>query len=253
MPETPPVQSLLDLSGRHVLVTGASGNIGQGIALRLKEAGASVVVHYRSDVASARWLAHQLGDAPVVGADLSDEAAVDEIFAKHRIDDVVNNAAMQPVATLAEMSLDEWRAIHASNLDSAFLVTKRAAAGWREAGTAGAVVNIASIEATDPAAGHAHYATSKAGLVMFTRAAALEYGSDGIRINAVSPGLINREGLEDDWPDGVERWRDRAPLGRLGTPNDVADAVLFLLSPAARWISGVNLVVDGGMSSQSKF
>ena len=253
MPEVPPVRSLLDMSGRSVLVTGASGNIGQGIALRLKEAGASVVVHYRSDAASARRLAQQLGDAPIVGADLSDERAVDELFAEHRISDVVNNAATQPVAALADMSLDDWRAIHASNLDSAFLVTKRAAAQWRDAGDGGAVVNIASIEATDPAAGHAHYATTKAGLVMFTRAAALEYGSDGIRINAVSPGLIDRDGLEDDWPEGVERWRDRAPLGRLGAPNDVADAVLFLLSPAARWISGVNLIVDGGMSSQNKY
>ena len=253
MADSPPVPSLLDLSHRNVLVTGASGNIGQGIALRLKEAGASIVVHYRSDVASARWLAHQLGDAPIAGADLRDEAEVAGLFEKHRIDDVVNNAATQPVATLADMTLDEWRAIHASNLDSAFLVTKTAAEQWKAAGRGGAVVNIASIEATDPAVGHAHYATTKAGLVMFTRAAALEYGGEGIRINAVSPGLIDRDGLEEDWPDGVGRWRDRAPLGRLGTPNDVADAVLFLLSPAARWISGVNLVVDGGMSAQNKY
>ena len=88
---------------------------------------------------------------------------------------------------------------------------------------------------------------------MFTRAAALEYGPDGIRVNAVSPGLIDREGLEDDWPEGVERWRARAPLARLGTANDVADAVLFLSSPAARWISGANLVVDGGMSARSRW
>jgi NAD(P)-dependent dehydrogenase (short-subunit alcohol dehydrogenase family) len=114
-------------------------------------------------------------------------------------------------------------------------------------------VNIASIEGLDPAAGHAHYASSKAGLIMFTRAAALEYGPRGIRVNSVSPGLIDREGLERDWPEGVARWKRRVPLGRLGTPNDVADAVLFLLSPAARWISGANLVVDGGMSAQSKW
>ncbi len=253
MAESPPVNALLDLGGRNVLVTGASGNIGQGIALRLREAGASLVVHYHQDVASARYLAHQLGDAPIAGADLSDEAAVADLFEKHRIDDVVNNAATQPVATLTDMSLDEWRAIHASNLDSAFLVTREAAASWQAAGHRGAIVNIASIEALDPAIGHAHYATTKAGLVMFTRAAALEYGAQGIRINAVSPGLIDREGLEDDWPDGVERWRGKAPLRRLGTPNDVADAVLFLLSPAARWLTGVNLVVDGGMSTQNKY
>ncbi|MDH3546519.1 MAG: SDR family oxidoreductase, partial [Gammaproteobacteria bacterium] len=95
--------------------------------------------------------------------------------------------------------------------------------------------------------------TSKGGLIMLTRAAALEFGSAGIRINSVSPGLIDREGLARDWPDGVARWHDRVPLGRIGAAIDVADAVLFLLSPAARWISGANLVVDGGMSAQSRW
>jgi NAD(P)-dependent dehydrogenase (short-subunit alcohol dehydrogenase family) len=101
--------------------------------------------------------------------------------------------------------------------------------------------------------GHGHYATSKAGLVMLTRAAALEFGAARIRVNTVSPGLIDREGLQKDWPDGVARWLERVPLGRIGAPNDVADAVLFLLSPAARWISGANLIVDGGMSTQGKW
>ena len=83
--------------------------------------------------------------------------------------------------------------------------------------------------------------------------AALEFGGSNIRVNAVSPGLIDREGLAGDWPEGVARWQDRAPLGRLGSPNDVAEAVLFLLSPAAAWISGANLVVDGGMSAQNRW
>jgi NAD(P)-dependent dehydrogenase (short-subunit alcohol dehydrogenase family) len=82
---------------------------------------------------------------------------------------------------------------------------------------------------------------------MHTRAAALELGPHGIRVNAVSPGLIDREGLERDWPDGVSRYLDAAPLGRLGRPDDVADACLFLASPAARWITGADLVVDGGV------
>jgi 3-oxoacyl-[acyl-carrier protein] reductase len=124
---------------------------------------------------------------------------------------------------------------------------------WIAADRGGVIVNIGSLEGLDPAKGHGHYATSKAGLTMFSRAAALEFGKAGIRINTVSPGLIDRQGLAEEWPDGVNRWLDRAPLGRVGTPNDVADAVLFLLSPAARWISGANLVVDGGMSTQSKW
>jgi len=121
------------------------------------------------------------------------------------------------------------------------------------AGRSGAIVNVASIEGSDPAVGHAHYATSKAGVLMFTRAAALEYGEYSIRVNAVSPGLIRRERIETGWPDGVKRWKSKAPLQRLGEAADVADAVLFLLSPAARWISGANLVVDGGMSAVSRW
>jgi len=245
------VQELLDLAGETVLVTGASGNIGQGIAERLAQAGATIVVHYHRNEPAAVELAGRLGGATVVQANLAIEAEVDAMYAKSCPSMVVNNAAAQPLKGLEDMGYDEWRAMLAANLDGAFLVTQRAARAW--AGKGGAIVNIASIEALDPAVGHGHYATSKAGLVMLSRAAALELGAAGIRINCVSPGLIDKEGLSDEWPDGVARWQDRAPLGRLGTPNDVADAVLFLLSPAARWISGTNLVVDGGMSAQSKW
>lgn len=253
MDDSLPLRDLLSLGGSTVLVTGASGNIGQGIARRLAEAGARVIAHCHDNESAARRLIDRIGGGELVQADLRDEASVDDIFRHWHPDLVVNNAAIQTVQTLAEMSIDEWRQIHAANLDSAFMVTQRSAAGWRAAKKGGAIVNIASSEASDPAVGHAHYASSKAALVMFTRAAALEYGADGIRVNAVSPGLIDRAGLADDWPEGVQRWLTKAPLGRLGTPNDVADAVLFLLSPAARWITGANLVVDGGMSSQNKW
>ena len=246
-----PVTGLLDLSGQTVLVTGASGNIGQGIAERLAEAGAALVVHYHRNESAAQELAERLGGASVVQADLADVQAVDELIGQTKPTMLVNNAAAQDVKDLGDIGYEEWRAMMAANLDGAFLVMQRAAHAW--SGTGGAIVNIASIEALDPAVGHAHYATSKAGLLMLSRAAALEFGAAGIRVNCVSPGLINRDGLAEEWPDGVARWHDRAPLGRLGTPKDVADAVLFLLSPAARWISGTNLVVDGGMSAQSKW
>ncbi len=240
----------MDISGETVLVTGASGNIGHGIARRLAEAGARVVVHYHRDEASAAALGAELG-AAAVQADLADAGSVAAMFAASAATLLVNNAGVQPVQPLDGMGIDAWRAVLRTNLDGPFLLVQQAARAW--GGRGGAIVNVASLEGSDPAAGHAHYATSKAGLVMFTRAAALEYGSQGIRVNCVSPGLVERDGLADDWPDGVARWLERAPLGRLGTPNDVADAVLFLLSPAARWISGANLAVDGGMSAQSRW
>ena len=249
----PATSELLDLSGETVLVTGASGNIGAAIAERLAEAGAVIIAHYNSDESTARALIARLGHGEVVQADLRDEAAVVEMFASIHPTLVVHNAAAQPVAALGEMTFAQWRAVVAANLDSAFLITQQAARAWIAAGQPGAIVNIGSIEGMDPAAGHAHYATSKAGLLMLTRAAALEFGSSNIRVNCVSPGLTDREGLARDWPDGVGRWHDRVPLGRIGSPIDVADAVLFLLSPAARFISGANLVVDGGMSAQSKW
>jgi NAD(P)-dependent dehydrogenase (short-subunit alcohol dehydrogenase family) len=115
----------------------------------------------------------------------------------------------------------------------------------------GAVVNIASIEGLQPASGHSHYTASKAAVLAHTRAAALELGRLGIRVNAVAPGLIHRDGLEADWPEGVARWHAACPLGRLGQPDDVADAVLFLASAAARWMTGACLVVDGGVLSRS--
>jgi 3-oxoacyl-[acyl-carrier protein] reductase len=252
-PKIKATKDLLDLSGQTVLVTGASGNIGGAIAERLHEAGAAVILHYHRNEAAAARLADRLSGAEIVQADLSDASAVKRLFTSITPSLVVNNAAAQPVTGLGDMTYAQWRDVMSANLDSAFLVTQRAALAWIAAGVSGAVVNIGSIEGSDPAVGHGHYATSKAGLLMLTRAAALEFGSDGIRVNCVSPGLIDREGLARDWPDGAARWQDRVPLGRMGSAIEVADAVLFLLSPAARWISGANLIVDGGMSAQSKW
>jgi NAD(P)-dependent dehydrogenase (short-subunit alcohol dehydrogenase family) len=191
-------------------------------------------------------------------ADLSSGPAISELFAEldnagGTVGLVVNNAAIQPVTDLEDISADEWQAVMSANLNGAFLVTQTAARRMRDHEINGAIVNIASIEGFDPALGHSHYATSKAGLVMLTRACALEFGRDGIRCNSVSPGLIDRHGLSEDWADGVARWHDKVPLGRLGHADDVADAVLFLLSPAARWISGADLKVDGGMSAVSRW
>ncbi len=242
----------MHLKGEVALVTGASGNIGAGIAERLAEAGATVVAHYHRDEDGAARLAERIG-ARTMAADLSDASAVEQLVEAAGPTLLVNNAARQDVAALADLDLANWQGVIDTNLTGAFLLTQCCAEAWSTRSEGGAIVNIASIEGSEPATGHAHYATSKAGLIMFTRAAALEYGPAGIRVNAVSPGLIERDGIESDWPEGVERWRSKAPLGCLGSPQDVAEAVLFLLSPAARWISGTNLVVDGGMSAQNRW
>ena len=251
----PSVSSLFDLTGIVALVTGASGGIGAGIARRLAEAGARVAVHYRSDRTAAEALATEL-DGLAVHAELTDATAVNSMVAAvvtelGGLGIVVNNAAAQPVADLASLSASDFDAVVASNLGGPFRVTQSAAGHWRSTGMGGAVVNIASIEAMQPAGGHAHYSASKAGLVMFTRSAALEYGPAGVRVNAVAPGLIWRDGIDAGWPEGVARWQAAAPLGRLGQPEDVADACLFLASPAARWITGTVLTVDGGVLARS--
>ena len=260
--ETPPLSTLLSLSGQRALVTGSSGNIGRGIALRLAEAGADVIVHYNSDASGAaetvELIAAAGGSAYAVQGDLASQAGVDAMFAEidtagPAVTAVVNNAGSFPVHALTEMTADDWRQMLASNLDSAFYAGQAAARRMQKAEAGGAVVNIASIEGSDPAFGHAHYATAKAGLIMLTRSCAMEYGTSGIRFNTVSPGLIERPGIAEGWPEGVASWESKAPLGRLGRPDDIADATLFLLSSASRWVTGVDIKVDGGLSTVSRW
>ena len=250
----PPVGTLLDLTGKVLVVTGVSGGIGQGIARRLGEAGASVVVHVRHDRSAAAVLCEELGERGLlVAGDLLHDGVADGLAAAAverfgRLDGWVNNAGVQPVAALPAMTAAEFDEVVAGNVSTTFRGTQAAARAMIDGG---AIVNVASIEALQPALGHSHYVASKAAVVAHTRAAALELGPSGVRVNAVAPGLIDRPGLADAWPDGVERWLAACPLGRLGDATDVADACLFLLSPASRWVTGAVLVVDGGVLSRS--
>ena len=255
------VKQLLDLNGRTVLVTGASGGIGAGIAIRLAEAGAAIVVHYASARDAANSVVERIkaqgGKALAMQADLSITSechqlvhAIAEQF--HELDALVNNAGIQPVANFEAIDAEQWTRLMQTNTAGPFHLTQAFAQHFCKArSSSGAIVNIASIEGHQPVAGHIHYASSKAAMLMMSKATAKELGPQGIRVNAVSPGLIHRAGIEKDWPEGVQRWQQSAPLGRLGQPDDVADAVLFLLSDAARWITGAEIVVDGGVSVNS--
>ena len=252
------MSELLDFTGSVVVVTGASKGIGRGIAERFAATAAAVAVHYRSGKAEAETLASSLERAIAVGGDLCDPHAVGQLFGKVEnelgpVDVLVNNAGIYPMHSILDAPVDEWQKVVDANLRTTHLCTQAAARAMKERGTGGAIVNVASIEGLRPALLHSHYNAAKGGVLMYTQSAALELGAYGIRVNAVSPGLIWREGIEQAWPEGVERFEERAPLKRLGLPEDIADACLFLASKGARWITGANLVVDGGVLTATAF
>lgn len=247
---------LPDLTGSVALVTGAGGGIVAGIAERFAVAGAAVVVHYRTSAERAAAVAADIvgrgGRAVVAQGDVTDAdecaSVVDVALDRFgRLDAVVANAGVQPVAELATMTVADWRHVVDTNLTGTFATVQAAAAVLRIGG--GSITLVVSIEGRQPAAAHAHYAAAKAGVIQLARSGALEFGRDGIRVNSVSPGLIWRDGLDTSWPDGVARWRDAAPLERLGRAEDVGNACVFLASPMAAWITGHDLVIDGGMSA----
>lgn len=254
---------LLDFSGCVVLVTGASAGIGAGVAKRFAEAGADVIVNYRANEAGAKAVIKAVEGldkrAAAIQADVTNAADVGRLFDETlqrfgKLNVLINNAGIYPLHSVMDMTVDDWDAVINANLRSAFLCTQAAAKLMKNQGDhIRNIINIASIEAQNPAPMHSHYNAAKAGVEMLSRSSALELGAYGIRVNTVSPGLIWREGIEEAWADGVARYQNTAPLGRLGTPEDIANACLFLASPAANWITGANLVVDGGVMTSQIF
>lgn len=250
---------LNDLKGKIALITGAGAGIGAGIARRFALAGADVAVcDLKPSPAVSEYIVSTGRKAFFHPADVSDPAQVaalfDAVSSQFGVPDIlVNNAGIYPNASVLQMTPEEWDQTINIDLKSVFLCTQAAAQRMIEGGKSGSIVNIGSIDATNPLAAHSHYSAAKAGVIAFTRAAAQELGPHGIRVNSVSPGLINRPGLAEAWPDGYNRFMHRVPTGRLGEPEDIADACIFLASDAARWISGTNLIVDGGVQACPMF
>jgi len=238
--------SFASLEGKTALVTGASRGIGRAIATELAQAGASVVVGYRSGKDEAESLATELG-ARAVQADVSSAADAARLVEEAGdVDVLVNNAGLTRDGLLARMSDDDWRVVIETNLSSVFY-TCRAVCRPMMKKRAGSIVNVSSIVGVHGNWGQTNYAASKAGIIGFTKSLARELGSRNIRANVVAPGYVKTR-LTDVLPEeATGAMLQSTPLGRLGEPADVAGAVRFLCSDEASFITGEVLLVDGGL------
>ncbi|WP_460863771.1 SDR family NAD(P)-dependent oxidoreductase [Rhodococcus aerolatus] len=249
------------LAGRVCLVTGSSSGIGRAVALACHAEGAVVVcADVRADPVEGGEPTSSLVGGHEVLLDLADaeavQALVPRVVAEHgRLDVLVNNAATYVSQPLADTTLAGWEHVMAVNVTAPFLLSRDAVRHWRGRepdahGVRGRIVNLASQHGLVGAPADAAYGVSKGAVVQLTRQTATDHGPDGVVCNAVAPGKVmtGKGGREDD-PEWVARWQSRTPYPRLGRPDDVAAAVVFLASDEARYTSGAVLVVDGGWSA----
>lgn len=243
------------LEGKTALITGGSKGIGQGIAEVFARAGARVAFTYLSSEAKAQEVEKNLQShgvkAKAYRSDAANSEAAQELIQNilndfGDLDIVVNNAGITRDNLLMRMSADDFDAVVQTNLRSVFNLTKAAQRTFLKK-RAGSIINISSVVGVKGNAGQANYAASKAGIIGFTKSVALELGSRNIRCNAIAPGFIETEMTDKLDPKTVEGWRNAIPLKRGGTPEDVANACLFLASDLSAYVTGQVLQVDGGM------
>ncbi len=245
----------MSLSDRVAIVTGSGRGIGRAIALKLAEVGATVVVNDIGDIKPLEAVAQEIKamgrQSLAVLADVSSAADVNRlveeaISAYGKIDILVNNAGITRDQLLLRMSDEDWDKVISVNLRSVFLCTKAVLRHMLKQRW-GRIISLASIVGIMGNKGQANYAAAKAGIIGFTRTIAKEVASHGITANAIAPGFIDTEmtqQLKDDWKEELKK---QIPLGDFGSPRDVAEAVAFLASEEARYITGQVLGVDGGM------
>jgi meso-butanediol dehydrogenase/(S,S)-butanediol dehydrogenase/diacetyl reductase len=220
-----------------VIVTGGGSGIGAAVCTLLSERG---------------WTPVPADIRPPDGGellDVTDEASWDALVQRvGPFSGLVNSAGIRSHTTLADMSFDAWRKVVDINLTGTFLGTRAAIRMFAQTGVAGAVVNVGSIASFIATPMQAHYVASKGAVRTFTKAAALEGAPQGIRVNAVAPGPVLTPLVQDSWadPERLKTVEGMIPMGRVGQPAEVAEAILFLLSPAASFIAGITLPVDGG-------
>ena len=243
----------IDLSGKVAVVTGASRGIGRRTALTLAGAGAIVVLTSRGDAAQA--VADEVvaagGTALALAADVADADAVQRVIETTtgqfgRLDILVNNAGITRDQLLLRMKREDWDAVLATNLTGTFLCTQAVLKTMLKQ-RSGRIISISSVVGQSGNPGQTNYAATKAGIIGFSKALAREVASRSITVNVVAPGLIDTDMTRDISSDAQATWASAIPLGRLGTPEDVAAAVCFLASDAAGYITGQVLAVNGGM------
>ncbi|MDR5816013.1 MULTISPECIES: SDR family oxidoreductase [unclassified Caballeronia] len=242
---------------KTVIVTGAGSGIGEGTARRFASEGASVVLAGRTrekldrlarDLDPARTLVHTFDASKPDDAKQLIDAAIDRFG---RIDVLVNNAGVAPTGRIDEASLDDWRAVMSTDLDGVFYCCRAAIRHLID--SRGCIVNVSSVSGLGGDWGMSFYNAAKGAVTNFTRALAMDHGRDGVRVNAVCPSLTATDLTQDMLGNEklMAKFEERIPLGRVATPEDIAAVIAFLASDDARFVTGVNLPVDGGLSASN--